>query len=194
MNPDAVDGFFKETEKQSRKRWRCGSCDGLSRKRRNFRHLVKGCKGQVTYRHNISRMIYMGHKIIYGVTEPFDHCKWQCRFCKYEWISFDGHWCPSCKRHAEEAWISSQVNGQCCICHASDKLVMAKIDPEGVEYKDNIIPVCNQCALDIRWKPKLGERGYEFSKNELLGHRLQWLEICAPKCDGSWYRALKGAP
>lgn len=192
LSEEDLIAFEKEINRDSRLRWRCAHCNGSSRKLRQFTHLTKGCPGKVVYRHNIQRMMYNGHEVVYGVIEPFDHVKWRCRFCKHEWISFDGHWCTKCNRHGEEEYMALQVRNCCCLCQRPKaRLTMVKIRLKGPDYKDNIIPVCDACAPEVHWQPQDGDRGIPYTPIELLAHRLWWLEQCAPKCDGSWYRALK---
>lgn len=62
------------------------------------------------------RFFYSGHKVIASISPSGEfweaedgtrfliqnhNAKWQCHFCKHEWIGLDGQICPNCNRKAQ---------------------------------------------------------------------------------------------
>lgn len=84
----------------------------------------------------------------------------------------------------EASGLLARCHRRCCVCH---RFCGVKMELHHVEYKsddgsdniENAIPLCFECHAEVNHYNDSHPRGRKFTKEELLAHKEQWLEICS---------------
>jgi len=80
--------------------------------------------------------------------------------------------------------LLAKCHRRCCVCH---RFCGIKMELHHIEYKSdngsdeikNAIPLCFECHAEVNHYNDAHPRGRKFTKEELLAHKKQWLDICS---------------
>lgn len=80
--------------------------------------------------------------------------------------------------------ILAKCHRRCCVCHrfCGIKMELHHIDHKadgGSDDIENAIPLCFECHAEVNHYNNTHPRGRKFTKEELISHKNQWLEICS---------------
>lgn len=83
----------------------------------------------------------------------------------------------------EVAKLLVECHRRCCVCH---RFCGTKIETDHIDQAadsndhsiENAIPVCFDCHAEIHAYNPRHPKGRRFTKDELKGHKANWLEIC----------------